>query len=117
MIQAVGCSFLSPFAKTCVLDFPVYDTKRRKADLAKDNSNSDAQILHIFYERRLSYASAHVCWLENTQRFGKNSWLLKGLQVGASKLVFLLRFHGGATQVTCANTKPWFSKCGVNNRL
>lgn len=48
MIQAVGCSFLSPFAKTCVLDFPVYDTKRRKADLAKDNSNSDAQILHIF---------------------------------------------------------------------
>ena len=58
MIQAVGCSFLSPFAKTCVLDFPVYDTKRRKADLAKDNSNSDAQILHIFYEPRLSYASA-----------------------------------------------------------
>ena len=89
MIQAVGCSFLSPFAKTCVLDFPVYDTKRRKADLAKDNSNSDAQILHIFYEPRLSYAFAHVFWLEITLRFGRNSWLLKGLQVGASKLIFI----------------------------
>jgi hypothetical protein len=89
MIQAVCCPFLSPFAKTCVLDFPVYDTKRRKADLAKDNSNSDAQILHIFYEPRPSYASALVCWLENTKRFGKKSWLLKGLQVGASKLIFI----------------------------
>ena len=66
MIQAVGCSFLSPFAKTCVLDFPVYDTKRRKADLAKDNSNSDAQISHIFYEPRLSYASAPVSYTHLT---------------------------------------------------
>ena len=89
MIQAVDCSFLSPFAKTCVLDFPVYDTKRRKADLAKDNSNGDAQILHIFYEPRLSYAFAHVFWLENNLWFGKNSWLLKGLQVGAPKLIFI----------------------------
>ena len=44
---------MSPFAKTYVLDFPVYDTNRRKADLAKDNSKSDAQILHIFYELSL----------------------------------------------------------------
>ena len=50
MIKAVGCSFCVTFCETYVLDFPVYDTNRRKADLAKDNSKSDAQILHIFYE-------------------------------------------------------------------
>ena len=57
---------MSPFAKTYVLDFPVYDTNRRKADLAKDNSKSDAQILHIFYELSRFYAFADVCCVENS---------------------------------------------------
>ena len=64
-----------PFAKTYVLDFPVYDTNRPIADLAKDNSKSDAQILHIFYELSRFYAFADVCCVENAQRFGKKSGL------------------------------------------
>ncbi|MGB1359210.1 MAG: hypothetical protein ACPG6H_07480 [Paracoccaceae bacterium] len=107
---------MSPFAKTYVLDFPVYDTNRRKADLAKDNSKSDAQILHIFYELSLFLRLRMSAALKISSGLANKLGFKKGFRL-ARQTLFFLSFHGDEAQVNYANTMQSFSKYGVEKRL